>query len=65
MDKLCKKLSGKEDVWYAVNREICDYVTASGSVKEFSGINNNGFDLFIEKDSENIRLVATDLFELK
>lgn len=46
-------------------REICDYVTTSRSVKEFSGINNNGFDLFIEKDSENIRLVATDLFELK
>ena len=55
MDRLCKKLSGKEDVWYATNREICDYVTATRSVKDFSGINNTGFDLFIEKDGEKIR----------
>ena len=40
------------DVWYATNREICDYVTAARSVKELSGINNTGFDLFIEKDGE-------------
>lgn len=52
MDMLCKKLSGKEDVWYATNREICDYVTVARNVKEFSGINNTGFDLFIEKDGE-------------
>ena len=52
MDRLCKKLSGKEDIWYATNREICDYVTAARSVKEFSGINNTGFDLFIEKNGE-------------
>ena len=52
MDRLCKKLSAKEDVWYATNREICDYVTAARSVKKFCGINNTGFDLFIEKDGE-------------
>lgn len=52
MDMLCKKLSGKEDVWYATNREICDYVTVARNVKELSGINNTGFDLFIEKDGE-------------
>ena len=42
------------DGWYATNREICDYVTAASSIKEFSIINNTGFDLFIEKDSKNI-----------
>lgn len=55
MNRLCKKLSGKEDVWYATNRVICDYVMAARSVKELSGINNIGFDLFIEKDGEKIR----------
>ena len=55
MDRLCKRISGKEDVWYATNREICDYVTAARSVKEYSGINNTGFDLFIEKDGKKIR----------
>ena len=52
MDMLCKILSGKEDVWYATNSEICDYVTAARSVKEFSGKNNTGFDLYIEKDGK-------------
>ena len=42
------------DGWYATNREICDYVTAARNVQDFSGINNTGFDLFIEKDGKNI-----------
>lgn len=42
------------NLWYAANREICDYVTVARSIKEFSGINDNGFDLFKEKDGKNI-----------
>ena len=42
------------DGWYATNREICDYVTAASSIKEFLIINNTGFDLFIEKVGKNI-----------
>ena len=54
MDMLCKILSGKEDVWYATNREICDYVTAAKSIKDYAGKNNTGFDLYIEKDGKKI-----------
>lgn len=28
IDQLCKKLSGRDDVWYATNIEIYDYITA-------------------------------------
>lgn len=50
METLCKKLSGKDDIWYASNREICDYVLAVRGIDSFSGINNTGMDLFFEKD---------------
>lgn len=52
MDRLCKKLSGRDDIWYAANSEICDYVTAARSIKELSGVNNTGFDLFAEINGE-------------
>ena len=32
LDKICKLLSGKEDVWYATNIEIYDYVKAYESL---------------------------------
>jgi len=33
LEDMCQKLSGKEDVWYATNIEIYDYVTAYNSLK--------------------------------
>lgn len=35
IEKLAKKMSGKEDIWYATNGEICDYITATRK-QEFS-----------------------------
>ncbi len=32
LDDICKELSGKEDVWYATNIEIYDYITAYESL---------------------------------
>ena len=32
MEKLCKMLSGREDIWYATNIEIYDYITAYRSL---------------------------------
>ena len=56
MDALCKKLSGREDVWYATNREICNYVTAARSTDLDAGENRTGTDLWIEKDGERLLL---------
>ncbi len=35
MEKFCEKMSGKDDIWYATNLEICDYIQAIRS-QEFS-----------------------------
>jgi hypothetical protein len=32
LDDICARLGGKEDVWYATNMEIYDYVTAYHSL---------------------------------
>ena len=32
LDEICKKLSGKDDTWYATNMQIYDYVTAYHSL---------------------------------
>ena len=32
LEHICERLSGKEDVWYATNIEICDYVRAYESL---------------------------------
>lgn len=32
IENICKKLSGNEEVWYATNIEICDYVKAYNSL---------------------------------
>lgn len=32
MERLCASLAGREDVWYATNQEIADYVTAARSL---------------------------------
>ncbi len=32
MERICEKLSGKDNIWYATNIEICDYVKAYDSL---------------------------------
>lgn len=32
VDKICEKLGGHEDIWYATNIEICDYIKAYNSL---------------------------------
>lgn len=53
MEALCRKLSGKNDIWYATNREICEYITAARAFKE-SGVNNSGIDLFADIDGDMV-----------
>lgn len=56
MDLLCKTLSGREDIWYATNREICDYITAARSADGSLENNNTDTDLYYEANSEKIIL---------
>ena len=32
LEEICKAISGKEDIWYATNMEICEYVKAYESL---------------------------------
>ncbi|MEE1043747.1 MAG: hypothetical protein UH854_07255, partial [Clostridia bacterium] len=32
LDKICEKLGGHDDIWYATNIEICEYVKAYNSL---------------------------------
>lgn len=33
IEAFCEKMSGKDQVWYATNMEICDYITATRSLE--------------------------------
>ena len=62
------RLGGKDDVWYATNLEIFDYIeaygrlrwTAAGDVAE----NPTATDLFIECDGETVCIPAGERIEL-
>ena len=32
LEEICEKLSGKDDIWYATNMEICEYAKAYASL---------------------------------
>lgn len=33
LDKFCELMAGKDDIWYATNMEICDYINATRSLE--------------------------------
>ena len=61
MENICKSLSNKNDVWYATNGEICEYITALRSF-EATGCkkNNTEHNLYIEFDGKRIVLAPDE-----
>lgn len=61
MENICQKLSGKSNIWYATNGEICEYITA---IREFKSngckINNTKFNLYFELDNKLITLAPSE-----
>ena len=55
MERLCRFLSGKNDIWYATNGEICNYINA---IRKFQSsnepINNTNETLYLKTDKEII-----------
>ena len=51
MEDFCKKISGKKNIWYATNIEICDYVKASRKLTfthgKRAGKNNSSHALYL------------------
>lgn len=54
MEHICGRLSGHDEIWYAENREICDYVSAVRNIKPGDTVNNTEKDLYIKKDNRDI-----------
>lgn len=60
IENFAKKISGKEDIWYATNIEIVDYIESYKRIK-FSvdgsiAYNPNAMDIWIEVNKKSIRL---------
>lgn len=60
IEEFCKMISGKDDIWYATNIEIVDYINALHNLK-FSAdtnmvLNPNSIDVWISVDEEPVML---------
>ena len=53
---ICEKLSGHDEIWYATNIEICDYVAAYKSLRYSADghmvYNPTLYEIFIDVDSK-------------
>ena len=68
LDMICKALSGDENVWYATNMEICEYVKAYQSlIYSADGMtvyNPTLFEIWFSADGELYRIGSGDTLRL-
>ena len=68
MEEFCKRMSGLEDVWYATNIEIYDYVTAQRglqiSADESMIYNPAAIDVWVKKDGRPVKIPGGQLIRL-
>lgn len=69
MEDFCKKVGGRDDIWYATNIEICDYVKAVRSlkftVKQDTVLNQSAYDVWISVDGEAVEIKSGKTVKLK
>ncbi len=62
MEAFCEKIGGREDIWYATNQEIVDYVTAmrriSLSADRAYAYNPSALDVWILAEEKPVRVPA-------
>ena len=56
MENILKTLSGREDIWYATNGEIEEYLSAAKEVKKVDGkyTNPSKLKIYIEDDGKQV-----------
>mgnify|MGYP003318736336 CR=1 FL=1 len=58
LEEICKRLSGKDDTWYATNMEIYEYVTAYNSLVFYADnsavYNPSPYEIFLLADGVNL-----------
>lgn len=68
MEEFCAQMGGRNDIWYATNIEICDYVKAVRAlrftVKEDVVYNPSALDVWISVNEEPVRIPAGETVKL-
>lgn len=68
MEEICQKLSGREEIWYATNIEIYNYVTAVrsliSSVDGKSIYNPSALDVWVMADDQKVCVPAGKMVQL-
>jgi len=69
IEKFCSIISGKDDVWYATNIEICEYVQAVRALEysvDMTKVRNpSGIDVWIGRNGKVIKVGAGCQMEIK
>ena len=69
LEKICQKLGGKDDVWYATNIEIYDYVQAYNSLRYSADgtivYNPTLFDIWFDVDGTLYRIQSGETIRLQ
>lgn len=68
LDSICEKLSGKDDIWYATNTEIYDYVNAYNSLvysaDETIIYNPTLFDIWLDIDGVPYKIASGETLKI-
>lgn len=60
MEQFCEKMGGRDDIWYATNIEICDYINAIRklrfSAKSDMVLNQSAYDVWISVNGEAVEI---------
>ncbi len=68
LEKFCQTMGGREDIWYATNIDICDYVSATRQLRittDGSMLHNpTAVTLYLRAAGENVTLAPGQTLEL-
>ncbi|MEG2584518.1 MAG: polysaccharide deacetylase, partial [Oscillospiraceae bacterium] len=60
MEEFCRKMGRRDDIWYATNIEVCDYVNAIRHLRFTSKcdavLNQSAYDVWISVDGEAVEI---------
>jgi len=68
MEQFCKMVGGKDDIWYATNIEIVDYLKAVRNLKFTADqtvvLNQSMLDVWISADGKDVKVAAGSITKL-
>ena len=68
IEEFCEKAGGRDDIWYATNIEICDYIKAARGLKftarQDAVLNQSATDVWISVDGSPVEIKGGKLAQL-